>query len=348
MEALLQDISTASEAVSQKLRDQQQAYEALDESVKTQIQRDSLSLLGLKNHTMMAYLHHLAVIALAQVQRVEKEQKDDALEKGRQAAIRGTITNRVVLEKGIKGLESKVNYQIEKMLKAYTQEKERVAAKAEAKAERARLVSEGLAEPQDEDDEDDVEEEAQEDEDDSDSDDNLAFKPNVANLARDKNAIRSARDARGRKDDRNDKSDKSDSSSKPGIYRPPKISAVAPESKTAGRKSQKKNATMEEYLQYSSNAPMVEQSIGSGILERGRGGEKTDRDRKREDEVRRFEEDNFTRLPAANKKDKARLNKARAGAFFGEDWGFGSGDVGEATKRKRGNSSVWEKSKKRR
>lgn len=104
---------------------------------------------------------------------------------------------------------------------------------------------------------------------------------------------------------------------------------------------------MEEYLKYSSSAPMVEQSIGSGILEHGRGGEKTDRDRKREEEVQRYEEDNFVRLPGANKKERSKLKKARAGAFFGEDWGVG-GDIGEATKRKRGGSSMWEKSKKRR
>ncbi|KAG5372144.1 U3 small nucleolar ribonucleoprotein LCP5 [Yarrowia sp. C11] len=336
MEALLKEITTATENSATKLKDEQQAYNALDDDVKAQIQRDSLSLLGLKNHTMLAYLHHLAVVTLAQVQRVEKEQKDDSLEKGRQAAIQGTVKNRVVLEKGIKGLESKVNYQIDKMLKAYTQDKERKAEREKQRAEKALLGADKEDDDEDEDDKEDGDDDESESE-----DDNLAFKPNVSNLTREKNA-RPVRDARAKKSEKEDDRESASNT----IYRPPKISAVAPESKSM-RNSKKKNATMEEYLKYSSSAPMVEQSIGSGILEHGRGGEKTDRDRKREEEVQRYEEDNFVRLPGANKKERSKLKKARAGAFFGEDWGVG-GDIGEATKRKRGGSSMWEKSKRRR
>lgn len=329
MDSLLKEISVATDTASVKLKDEVTAYNALDDDIKAQIQRDSLSLLGLKNHTMLAYLHHLAVVTLAQVSRVEKEQKDDALEKGRQSAIRGTVKNRVVLEKGIKGLESKVNYQIDKMLKAYTQDKER-----KAEREKLRLEKEALGEEEEEEKEEDEDDESESE------DDNLAFKPSVANLSRDKN-FRTLREAR-----KEAKASEETEEESKEIYRPPKISAIAPESKSA-RKSHKKNATMEEYLKYSSSAPMVEQSIGSGILEHGRGGEKTDRDRKREAEVQRYEEDNFTRLAGPNKKERSKLKKARAGAFFGEDWGIG-GDVGEATKRKRGGASVWEKSKKRR
>ncbi|ODQ64808.1 hypothetical protein NADFUDRAFT_6181, partial [Nadsonia fulvescens var. elongata DSM 6958] len=315
-----------------------------------------ISLLSLKNHTMLAYLQHLVTLILTGLERTTlaaaETQNGPATPHSsqlRQLALEGAVTDRIVLEKGIKGLESRISYQIEKVLRAHQKQQAQDAADAQRKAERADAddVSSDPSDPSDAASDDDSD------------DDVLTYKPNPLGLAA---TIKDpASQIRGKphlavSDTPGEKPS--------GIYRPPKISAVAPVvlddkngSKGPGGAQAKKrrNATMDEYLSATSAAPQAEYSIGASILDHGRG-EKTAKDRKREAEINTYEEENMIRLPGMSKKDKTKQKRMRGDAFFGEDWGLNQysdrtsrgNDLNTVTKRsKNGGASAWDRAKKR-
>ena len=57
------------------------------------------------------------MIILAHVEKLSEE--DDNIEDAKLKSIANSITQRVCLEKGIKPLEKKLNYQLDKMVRAY-------------------------------------------------------------------------------------------------------------------------------------------------------------------------------------------------------------------------------------
>lgn len=97
--------------------------------------------------------------------------------------------------------------------------------------------------------------------------------------------------------------------------------------------------------------PMVEASVGSTIVEHGRGGVKTQHDRKKEREIQTYEEDNFVRLPTSQTK-KSFKEKQRdiRNQFAGEDWSMFNNNkdvTRQGTSRKRKATTVWDKVKKK-
>lgn len=270
--------------------------------------KDGISLLAYKNHAMLSYLQNLALVTATQVARSSKD-----VEQIRENAIKGTVTQRIGLEKGVKGLEAKMSYQIEKVLRANF---------------KANQPQETTKKTQDNEDS----------EEDSDDEDALNYKPNPTGMENNKDEGRSA-----------GITSTTDSNAK---YQAPKISAVTPFDKE-GRKTsrQQRNATMEEYLRHSSAAPVAEPSIGSNIMDNGRGGERNEKDRLKQKEVQDYEEENLTRIGLKSKKEeKKAARKRQRDAYgknlFGENWGLSSG-IERATKRKDKPSSVWERTKKR-
>ena len=172
---------------------------------------------------------------------------------------------------------------------------------------------------------------------DSDSEDeNLNYKPDVQSLARKSLAMSS--DSKGK-----------DSNA---TYKPPKIAAVAPAETSSKRDiNNRKLQSMEEYLQENSDAPMAEASIGSTIVNHGKGGVKTAKDKEREKEVQAYEEANFTRLPSTTTKKSFRQKQHElANTFAGEDWSIfnNNRNVKDTTSRKRKPTSAWDRAKKRR
>lgn len=272
---------------------------------------NGISLLALKYHSLLSYIHNLAAITATQVARSSEDYPGDEVKEIRDRAVKNTVVDRIVMEKGVKGLEAKIAYQIEKVTKAY------VKAKQQAESQ----VSGNTADPED---------------DESDDDDKLNYRPNPTAL---KSSTEEARDDRAAK------------------YVAPKISAATPFAKDhEGKAARKqKNSTMDEFIQESSGAPIAEPSIGSTIMDGGRGGERTEKERRKQAEVQRYEEDNFTRLPGQSKKQAKRAAKqrqldAQTKNFFGEDWGFtqhNNSNLEKATKRKQKATSVWERTKKR-
>ncbi|KAK7678380.1 hypothetical protein QCA50_018595 [Cerrena zonata] len=138
-------------------------------------------------------------------------------------------------------------------------------------------------------------------------DDALSYRPDAAALAKLTKTSSKAKPSKS-----------SEPSENAEAYKPPKISAVAPPSATfsekgADKSSNRKLQSMEEYLAENSELPQAEVSIGSSIVNNGRGGVKTDKDRQREEEIQTYEESNFTRLPNTQLKKSFKQKAKRKG-----------------------------------
>lgn len=279
---------------------------------------EGVSLLSLKNHALASYLNSIALITLSHLERLESDEPEHV-----SAAVENLVAQRVCLEKGVKPIEKKLGYQLDKMVRAYNR-MEAEDAKAEEK----------MNNPESNDSESDDSEE---------EDEELSYRPDAAALA--KMTAGSA------------PTKKSSSSSSSEKYKPPKISAMAPPSSAAGsrdksdRSSTRKLQSMEEYLNEQSDMPSVDVSIGSTIVDHGRGGVKTLGDRKKEQEIQTYEENNFTRLPTTQtKKSFKQKQREMRNNFAGEDWSMFNNtnrDIGSDTSRKRKATSTWDRIKKK-
>lgn len=76
---------------------------------------NGISLFALKNDALLSYINNIALIIAGQIKRSLGEDTQSELENN----IKRTIEQRVTLEKGIKGLEAKISYQVDKALRAY-------------------------------------------------------------------------------------------------------------------------------------------------------------------------------------------------------------------------------------
>lgn len=370
MDAILTEILASTQLAQNSVSTLQSKLEELDTT-------NGMTLLALKNEELLSYVHNGVMVLGGQLglrgllsagstkksgKEDEGETKDED-EKVRLEAIKNTISARVALEKGIKPLESRVSYEIDKALRNY--EKERAKQKEEKEGSGS----------EDSDDDDESEEEEEEEEGDGDL---LAFKPNpMALMASSKTSKKKSKNDDDSSDDSSDED--SDSGNKPKHYVAPKISSVLPSSslssaqldedtKSSSRSNSRmrRNALLEEYLADTSSAPQLESSIGSTILDMGRGGTRSELDKRKEREIRDYEESNYTRLTDKMKeRHMGKQNKGgrgRRGApndeFFGEKWDFGTSaktgkgkgnDIAESTRKRKGNGgSVWEKASKRR
>lgn len=350
IDTLLKDIITSTKSTKSSVDELvsyiQESASSHPELVENLIKKSShtsklegVSLLSLKNESLVSYINNLILIVLSQLERLESNNDVDVEEK-KLEVVKRSIVQRVTLEKGVKPLEKKINYQLDKMVRAYGR-MEQDELKAEQKLNEDK-ESEGEGE-------DDDEDEEESEDDDDDEDDNLQYRPDASALA--KLAPTST------------KSKKSSSSSTTTEesnekYKPPKISAMAPptaisqkdiDAKSNNGKNRKVQS-MEEYLQEQSDMPSVDASIGSTIIDHGRGGVKTAHDRRKEKEIQDYEENNFVRLPT-NQTKKSFKEKQRdlRNQFAGEDWSmFNNKDVTkEGTSRKRKVGTVWDRVKKK-
>lgn len=305
---------------------------------------DGISLLDTKAELLLSYLQNLVFLVLYQLRgRGKKDSQGDV---SLEDITRKLTELRVYLERGVKPLEGRLKYQIDKVVKA-AEDAER-ANKNPAKAGKKINNKNG--------DDSDISEDMSGDEEDEgkDSDDEeideMAYRPNVTAFSKgvpkaDKDAKTTSRDTKEQPSD--------------GIYRPPRIKPTAlptTESRDRDRdRRPKKSSVIDEFVSAEmSAAPMAEPSIGSTIQ---RGGRQvmSRQDRAREAERRTYEETNFVRLPKESKKERAKRKAAegpRAGGFGGEDFrslGEGADRIARLTKRSAGSSraGALEKSRKR-
>lgn len=316
---------------------------ALNSSEFPSLQRpeNGISLLDVKNELLLSYIHNVVFLVLVRL-------RSGSLGSGVGSdVVKELVKIRVLLERGVKPLEGRLKYQIDKVIAA-------AAADEGAKAQAAPTKgTEGDKSDEDEDEDDEM--------DDDDGNDHerppagsmapvstlarkeLAFRPNPAALS--KPTAPALTSAGGVAED--------------GIYRPPRISAtVMPElpkagGSAAGRALPKKSHMLDEFIANElSAAPLAEPSIGSTITAAGRVV-KTTRDRREEAERQEYEESNFVRLPKISKKEagsQKRRGGREANGLGGEDWTSFAGDVDRLTKgvERTGKSSrLLEKSRKR-
>lgn len=286
---LLETISDAFTSAKEALPEDASAFEPPS---------DGISLLDVKTDLLLSYLQHLVFLVLF------KLDKDSSLGSD---VVRKLIELRAFLERGVRPLETRLKYQIDKVLRAADDADRQTAQKA-LKPPKVQDVSDSDLSAS--------ESEAS----DQESDD---ARHGPGDFAKISTAARAQTKTKQRSSD--------------GIYRPPRQNAVSmPSRSTDDVPRRRKNALLDEFInEEHSSAPMAQPSIGSNntITDRGRQHSALNsRDRAKERERRDYEERNFVRLPGASKtekkKEKARQAREGRDMFGGEDW-TGLGGMGD-------------------
>ncbi|OTB00526.1 hypothetical protein M426DRAFT_324196 [Hypoxylon sp. CI-4A] len=322
------------------------AFEATPKLSGIEPTKDGVSLLDVKNELLLSYLQNLVFLILLKIRNAKhgNTQNQDG-ENGsdlRDIVVKKLVELRLYLDKGVRLLEEKLQFQLDKILRA-VDDADRIAAQAAKEAE-AGSESESDEESKASDDEEDEDETSARPAMDISA---KQFAPSFNTFAAPSTAAGMAAVAT--------------SQDKSGAYRPPKITpTVMPtsERKERGDRRPMKSATMDEYISTElSTMPVAEPSIGTTIVSGGRKI-KTTSERREEDRRRDYEESNFVRLPKETKKDRAKRNKTEGRNakmnFGGEDWrdlGEGVDRIERLTRRKEGGGggakALLEKSRKR-
>ncbi len=299
--------------------------------------KDGISLLDVKNDLLLSYLQNLVFLILLKLRQHDVEPEPAESNDLGDLVVKKLVELRVYLEKGVRPLEGRLKYQIDKVLRA-ADDFARIS-KSLANSEGSKLnpvVHDDIAD--DSEDSHDMAGSVNGVTLKSSEIDDLQYRPQPSSMVRSANALE----------------DKSTASERDGIYRPPRITATAmptthPQDK--GSRKPNKSATLEEFISTEvSSAPLAEPSIGSTIISGGRRS-RTEREKKDEAERQEYEEKNYVRLPKESKKDRAKKGGRRDAGYGGEEWrGLGEGidRIERLTRRKSGDGrSMLEKSRKR-
>lgn len=308
--------------------------------------QDGISLLDTKCDLLLSYLQNLVFLMLLQLRELPSKgasAEEDGDPESSQS-IQAQVTNKLIelrtyLDRGVRPLEGRLKYQVDKVIKA-AEEAERVEKDAQATKPKSKNHDESGSE-----DESASENASSDEEDDSEEDediDEMAYRPNVSAFSK-----KVEPEAKIDKSARKATSD--------GIYRPPKIMPTAmptTERKECKERPTRRSNVIDEFVNAEmSSAPMAEPSIGSTIVNGGRYS-KSKKEREHEAERTRYEETNFVRLAGDNKKERAKKAASRRaeGTFGGEEWrGLteGADRISRLTKRAKGSGNALEKSRKR-
>ncbi|KAF7155710.1 hypothetical protein CNMCM6106_005992 [Aspergillus hiratsukae] len=306
---------------------------------------DGISLLDTKSDLLLSYLHNLVFLVIFQLREVatsESKAEDNGNSSLREEIVKKLTELRVYLDRGVRPLEGRLKYQVDKVIKA-AEDADRAergahpATKSKAKNAKSGSNNESGSEESSGDSESDGEGEDEEED-----IDEMAYRPNISAFSK------------GVKPDAQteEKTDKKVSGD--GIYRPPRIMPTA--LPTTDRKEQRdrrprRSNVIDEFVSAEmSAAPMAEPSIGSTIVQGGRHS-KTRKERELEAERNTYEETNFVRLAKESKKERAkRRGQGKESTFGGEEWkGLteGADRIAKLTRRAKGSGSALEKSRKR-
>ncbi|KZM25381.1 ribonucleoprotein complex [Ascochyta rabiei] len=309
----------------------QSATEALPRDDEILPPKEGISLLDVKNELLLSYLQNLVFLILLKL-RARSSGGSDQLHP-QDEVVQKLVELRIYLEKGVRPLENRLKYNIDKIIRSADDATRRtMQATAKPKARKSRNDTGSGSDASDA-------ESAASDQT-ADSEDEMSFAPNRAAVIRAKAEVTSERARESAKD---------------GIYRPPKITPMAmptTESREARRdRRPNKSATLDEFIATElSSAPIAEASIGSTITHGGRHT-KSEKERREENERREYEESNFTRLAPKSKKEQRKLDRGKTGGFGGEEWralGAGIDRIERLTEKKGGNTKgSLEKSRKR-
>ncbi|OCL11546.1 U3 small nucleolar ribonucleo protein LCP5 [Glonium stellatum] len=308
--------------------------------------KEGISLLDVKNELLLSYLQNLVFLIVLKLRSQfkhstsENQSEDEPLDI-QDEVVKKLVELRVYLEKGVRPLEGRLKYQIDKVIRAAD---DAARSAVQTSSDHRQRPSHAQKQAHNEDSEDSEVDHTEEESSGSVSPDEeineLSFRPNPAAFIRPKQlAAKSTTD-----DSTND-----------GIYKPPRITPTAlpiirgREERDARRPT--KSATLDEFIATElSTAPMAEPSIGSTIVSGGRHT-KSQREREEEAERQTYEEANFVRLPKESKKERAQKgHRSRDGGYGGEEWrmlGAGLDRIETLTQKKGGASGALERSRKR-
>jgi U3 small nucleolar ribonucleoprotein protein LCP5 len=291
---------------------------------------NGITLFNTKNELFLSYLQALALRNLNVIRSIKAGGDLGEAQKLSNEITEKLVEQRLYLERGVKPLEQRLKYEVDRVVKA-AEDEERLVAQKVREAGRAKTRAKDTL--------------ASDDSEESDSDaelgaDMTARGPQVAAAAsKTADAVSAARD-QSRED---------------GVYRPPRISATAMPTTDRREKSEARtgrSATLDEYVSTElTDAPTAQPSIGSNLAAGGRST-KNARQMKEEAERRDYEETHLTRLPLMSKKERAKrgLGPQRDGGFGGEEWrglDMSVDRIGDLTKRKDKDSTL-DRSRKRR
>lgn len=298
--------------------------------------QDGISLLDSKSEILLSYLHNLVFLIIFQLRNASSKETPEDSEDVADATIREEIVKklvelRVFLDRGVRPLEGRLKYQIDKVVKA-AEDAERTERPSQSrKSKKARKAESGSDEDASDSDEDSDEEDM----------DEMAYRPNVS-------AFSKAKPEENKYQAKTAAQEPSD-----GIYRPPKIMPTSLPTtvrrERVDRRPQRSNVIDEFVNAEMSSAPMAEPSIGSTIIAGGRQT-KSKKDREHEADRTRYEETNFVRLPKETKKDKGKRGGLRDSTFGGDEWkGLteGADRIERLTRRGKSGGVALEKSRKR-
>lgn len=302
--------------------------------------QDGISLLDTKNEILLSYLHNLVFLIIFQIRQSSSGTDsngtegtlDDNLKDG---AVKKLTELRVFLDRGVRPLEARLKYQIDKVIKA-ADDSERTERPAQSKKSKAHKAVDSGSEVASSEDED-----GSGSDEDKDEMDEMAYRPNVSAFSKSKVEPKQVKSQANR-------AEPSD-----GIYRPPRIMPTAlpttDSRERADRRPRRSNVIDEFVNAEMSSAPMAEPSIGSTIVAGGRET-KSKKDREYEADRKRYEETNFVRLPSETKKELAkRRGRGPQSTYGGDEWqslGEGADRIESLTRRGK-NGGALEKSRKR-
>ena len=305
--------------------------------------QDGISLLDTKSELLLSYLHNLVFLTIFQLRNLSSDDAD-ANESLREDIVKKLAELRVYLERGVRPLEGRLKYQVEKVVKAADDaERDGHGTPATGKRKTKKAPKSDSEDESGSEDASDSDEEEDEDEEDEEDIDEMAYRPNVS-------AFSKGVEPQAKPDKSAAKQTPSD-----GIYRPPKIMPTAlpttERRERQDRRPQRSNVIDEFVNAEMSSAPTMEASIGSTIRSGGRHS-RSQKEKEKDDERQAYEETNFVRLPKLSKKEKAK-EKGRRGpesTFGGEDWrGLteGADRIAKLTAKSKGSGGALEKSRKR-
>lgn len=318
--ALLEQLTTLVESLTS-------ALDCLPSSSNL-LSEEGISLLSTKNELLISYLQNLIFLVILKVRgiatfpnessSVQTFEEADSLN---DSVVEKLVALRIYLEKGIRPLESRLKYQLDKLLAVASEPDSGLEINNGIDSQKATTISRSDKDPVPPNEDIYVPSKIAP----------LAYRPNPASF------LAPYKDSTSR-------------NAKAGLYRPPHImptSMVPPSSKKERTQRPRKSATLEEYVREEmGDVPIAEPSIGAGSGLRGKAAEK---ERERAD----YEEGRLVRLPSERRKKR----KVDGEDFFG-GVGLADGfdlDLGGGAKRvKRGGKgpeevlgAKWEKRKKR-
>ncbi|KIX99743.1 uncharacterized protein Z520_04379 [Fonsecaea multimorphosa CBS 102226] len=293
---------------------------------------EGISLLDIKNDLLLSYIQNLAFLVIIKLRNGYTEDSSADLVS---EVTKHLVELRVYLERGVRPLESKLKYQIDKVVRAAEEADRRTAQRTAAgqvsknpsikkTSNRDGSVSDEFESGSEESSEDDAVENNH-------TEGDMSVGPRPAALLRNMDTRK--------KDEQTVKS----RSTATGAYKPPRITPTAMPEPASQRDRdapvrKRKSQLLDEYIDEElSTAPRAQPSIGSNntILKHGRGAmssKERDKERARID----YEERNFVRLPAESKAERRKARQRgemdKRDLFGGEDW-TGLGGLGDRIHR---------------